>query len=204
MCNITKGMSLGTTPNQKPSQNPTASSLVASNQAPRCAYREGYHYPSACTTIKSVRDRHAFLLCIGRCFNCLKPQHCARNCKSSKKCRRCRKRHHQSICEGAKPSNSFLSLHLAKYGAEYSQIVDLVDQSLYVDDLVSGGANVHEAFEVGRNKTRNRTESIGACTTRDLLNRKQLGARATIYCMISIATQALNSFSVIVTQLTFL
>ena len=41
-----------------------------------------------------------------------------------------------------------LSLHLEKYRSEYPRIVDLIDQSLYVDDLVSGGANVHKAFEV--------------------------------------------------------
>ena len=50
---------------------------------------------------------------------------------------------------GLRPSpGAVLSLHLEKYQAEYPRIVDLVDQSLYIDDLVSGGANVHEAFEV--------------------------------------------------------
>ena len=42
----------------------------------------------ACNTkIKSVRDRHAFLLRTGHCFSCLKPQNHARHCKSSKKCK---------------------------------------------------------------------------------------------------------------------
>ena len=41
-----------------------------------------------------------------------------------------------------------ISLHLEKYHSEYPRVVDLIDQSLYVDDLVSGGANVQEAFEV--------------------------------------------------------
>ena len=53
---------------------------------------------------------------------------------------------------GLRPSpailGAVLSLHLAKYQAEYPRIVDLVDQSQYVDDLVSGDVNVHEAFEV--------------------------------------------------------
>ena len=53
---------------------------------------------------------------------------------------------------GLRPSpailGAVLSLHLEKYRAEYPRIVDLVNQSLYIDDLVSGGANVHEAFEV--------------------------------------------------------
>ena len=41
-----------------------------------------------------------------------------------------------------------LSLHLAKYHCEYPQLVDRIDQSLCVGDLVSGGANVQEAFEL--------------------------------------------------------
>ena len=53
---------------------------------------------------------------------------------------------------GLKPSPAILraviSLHLAKYRCEYLQLVDRIDQSLYVDDLVSGGANVQEAFEL--------------------------------------------------------
>ena len=30
----------------------------------------------------------------------------------------------------------------------YTQLVDKIDQSLYVDDLVSGGANVQEVYEL--------------------------------------------------------
>jgi len=36
--------------------------------------------------------------------------------------------------------------HVQKYRSEYPQIVDLIDHSLYIDDLVSGGANASEAF----------------------------------------------------------
>ena len=35
----------------------------------------------------------------GRCFVCLKTNHRGQNCDSSKKCRRCGKCHHQSLCE---------------------------------------------------------------------------------------------------------
>ena len=93
MSNVIKRMSLRTNPTQR-LQNPTANLPVATNQAPWCTNCEVDHYPLACNTkIKSVRDRHAFLLWTGHCFNCLKPQHHARDYKSSKKC----KHYHKNI-----------------------------------------------------------------------------------------------------------
>jgi len=50
-----------------------------------------------------VKDRHALLLRTGRCFNCLKQKHCAKNCESTKKCRHCHKKHHQSVCDKDTP-----------------------------------------------------------------------------------------------------
>ena len=58
--NVIKGMSLK--PNPGPPLIPTASSLYAGNQAPKCIYCEGDHFPSSCTTIKDVKERRAFLL----------------------------------------------------------------------------------------------------------------------------------------------
>jgi len=98
--NVIKSMSLRSNPTPR-TQNPTASSLVARSQVPKCVYCDGDHYPSACTTIQSVKDRRTFLLRAGCCFNCLRPQHHAKDCESSKKCRLCRRKHHQSICERA-------------------------------------------------------------------------------------------------------
>jgi len=47
---------------------------------------------------------------------------------------------------GLRPSpaiiGAVISLHLAKYYYEYPRLVEKIDQSLYVNDLVSGGANV--------------------------------------------------------------
>ena len=36
--------------------------------------------------------------------------------------------------------------HVQKYRFEYPQIVDLINHSLYIDDLVSGGVNASEVF----------------------------------------------------------
>ena len=100
--NVIKGMSLK--PNPRPPLTPTASALYAGNQAPKCIYCEGDHFPLSCTTIKDVKERRAFLLRSGRCFNCLRPQHRAKECESTKKCRHCHKKHHQSICNKGTPA----------------------------------------------------------------------------------------------------
>ena len=53
---------------------------------------------------------------------------------------------------GLRPSPAVLgaviSLHIEKYRSEYPQIVDLIDQSLYVDDLLCGGATIQEALDM--------------------------------------------------------
>ena len=61
---------------------------------------------------------------------------------------------------GFRPSpavlGSVVEQHVQKYRSEYLQIVDVIDHSFYIDDLVSGGANVSEAFTLhtaGRNGT---------------------------------------------------
>lgn len=56
-----------------------------------------------CTSVKDVKERRAILLRGGRCFNCLRPHHHAKECDSHKKCRYCHKKHHQSICEKCPP-----------------------------------------------------------------------------------------------------
>ena len=35
----------------------------------------------------------------GRCYNCLRRSHVSRDCKSSLRCQRCKRKHHTSICE---------------------------------------------------------------------------------------------------------
>ena len=99
--NVLEGMSIKTTHTTK--TNSTASSLYAGGQTHRCVYCTGDHYPSDCSSVKDVKDRRAFLIRTGRCFNCLKPQHHAKQCESTKKCRHCHKRHHQSICNKDTP-----------------------------------------------------------------------------------------------------
>ena len=79
---------------------PSASSLVtnSSNCKPKCVYCDDEHYSASCTKVTSVTDRKGILLKTGRCFNCLKTRHKSRDCDSTRTCRHCHQRHHQSIC----------------------------------------------------------------------------------------------------------
>ena len=79
---------------------PSASSLVtnSSNYKPKCVYCDDEHYSASCTKVTSVTDRKGILLKTGRCFNCLKTRHKSRDCDSTRTCRHCHQRHHQSIC----------------------------------------------------------------------------------------------------------
>ena len=71
----------------------TASSLVVGNHKIQCVYCKQNHFSASCDSVKGAQDRKAVLK-EGRYFVCLKTNHRAQNCDSSKKCRRYGKRHH--------------------------------------------------------------------------------------------------------------
>lgn len=48
--------------------------------------------------VQDIRARAEVLRKEGRCFLCLSKGHCIYQCTSSRKCRRCPGRHHQSTC----------------------------------------------------------------------------------------------------------
>ena len=80
--------------------NPTSSSLVTnSNQAVNCVYCGEVHYSAVCKKVVSVKERKEILKRLGRCYNCLKPNHRVRDCESRRNCRYCHHKHHQSLCE---------------------------------------------------------------------------------------------------------
>jgi len=86
---------------KKPKQPFTASTLIAreSSHKMQCAYCKGTHYSSACDKVTSSQTRKQVLLKEGRCFLCLSIGHRASECTTSRRCRKCGRRHHQSICE---------------------------------------------------------------------------------------------------------
>ena len=81
---------------------PTASTLMMQEYNPggrECVYCKGEHYSASCETITGVPARKEALKKEGRCLVCLARGHCAAQCRSSKRCRKCSHRHHQSLCE---------------------------------------------------------------------------------------------------------
>ena len=79
----------------------TASTLLVREGNGRiiCVYCKGDHFSTACESIREVKIRKETLRREGRCFLCLSQGHKASQCSSKRKCRKCNKRHHQSICE---------------------------------------------------------------------------------------------------------
>ena len=84
--------------------NPTANALSASQMKVKCAYCNGDHFSASCDKVQTIQDRKKLLLSANRCFNCLRPDHKARDCTSTKSCRHCHRKHHQSICDRLNPS----------------------------------------------------------------------------------------------------
>ena len=81
---------------------PTASALVVretgGNQKKVCVYCKGEHYSASCEKVKEVTARKDVLRKEGRCFLCLANGHRVSNCSSPRRCRRCGRKHHQSLC----------------------------------------------------------------------------------------------------------
>ena len=85
--------------------SPTAKSLLIESRDPNttrvrinCAYCNGLHYSASCEKVKDPETRRQILGQSGRCFICLRKGHQAKSCTSTKGCRHCQRKHHQSIC----------------------------------------------------------------------------------------------------------
>lgn len=81
------------------SSTPTATALLTSGSPVRCVYCHEAHYSASCIKFRNTQERRALLIKSGRCFNCLRANHKSRECDSSKTCRHCNRKHHQSICD---------------------------------------------------------------------------------------------------------
>ena len=63
-----------------------------------CVYCSKQHFSASCKEVNDVSKRRDILMRDRRCFMCLKKGHRASNCERTTNCRKCNKRHHQSIC----------------------------------------------------------------------------------------------------------
>jgi hypothetical protein len=86
----------------------TTNALFSNDGKIRCVYCQWEHYSASCQTIVNAKDRKDALKRAGRkaCFICLNPNHMSRDCKSTRNCRHCNNKHHQSICERVHGANS--------------------------------------------------------------------------------------------------
>ena len=88
---------------------PTAAALFSNNSSPACSYCDQPHSSSSCQTITDLGRRKQILMKSGRCFVCLKKGHISKDCRSSRGCYSCGKRHHTSLCRSYKPSQQDIS-----------------------------------------------------------------------------------------------
>ena len=75
---------------------------------PICIYCEGKHWGDACEVVKTVEARRQFFQEKKLCFNCGRPGHWGKHCRS-RGCFRCKSRHHTSLCDsvqGGAPGES--------------------------------------------------------------------------------------------------
>ena len=90
-------------------RRPTASVLVVrdgSGGKLLCVYCKGDHFSAACESFKDAKARKEILRKDGRCFLCLFQGHKVSQCTSKRRCRKCNRKHHQSICEPPNPTGN--------------------------------------------------------------------------------------------------
>ena len=96
-----------TSPNQHRSTRNTSFSMVTrdtGNSNVACVYCRESHYSASCPKVTTVSARREILSKEGRCFACLMKGHRANECQSHRKCRKCGRKHHQSLCEQHPPA----------------------------------------------------------------------------------------------------
>ena len=64
----------------------------------QCSYCSGGYFSHECTKYKTVNARKDRVMSLKLCFNCLKPGHSSKTCRSSRTCRTCGLHHHSSVC----------------------------------------------------------------------------------------------------------
>ena len=72
----------------------------------RCAFCQEEHEEEHCEKVKNVNARKSIIRKYGRCFICIRKGHKAVECRSKSFCKICNGRHHVSLCERYKDSQS--------------------------------------------------------------------------------------------------
>ena len=91
----------------KDRSRPTSMSFLAGAQPSPpslvCCYCQQSDPSIDWPTVYDHSSRRQILRTSGRCFNCLQKGHLSSDCRSSNRCRKCKKKHLSSICEGLFP-----------------------------------------------------------------------------------------------------
>ena len=69
----------------------------------KCVYCDGKHKPENCEKILTVEARKAVLIHRRKCFNCFGGNHMSKNYYFSKRCHKCQKKYHASMCKTDEP-----------------------------------------------------------------------------------------------------
>ena len=97
------------TPHRRHHNRPMQTSAFAVSDPgdPMCVFCQQPHFAAKCNIVKEIESRRKVLKDNGRCYNCLRKNHLARNCPSRSRCRQCHGRHHTSICgKDSKPQSA--------------------------------------------------------------------------------------------------
>ncbi|XP_057308167.1 uncharacterized protein LOC130646050 [Hydractinia symbiolongicarpus] len=109
------------------------------NKSKSCLYCNGNdHLASRCRSVTEVVTRKELLRKQGRCFVCLATGHLGKNCPSNYSCRKCKHRHHISICSS---DGSQAGAHHNNFVSSYSGVL-MQTASADVSDT-SGNAKKH-------------------------------------------------------------
>ena len=81
---------------------PPTANLFLTRQEEACAFCLGGHLHEDCRKIEDIKERKKCIIKFGRCFNCLKKGHRARECRIVIVCKKCRCKHHTAMCEERK------------------------------------------------------------------------------------------------------
>lgn len=86
----------------------TASAFLVDSKpllpTPTCVYCSGKHFSASCESVTEISVRKAILKRDRRCFTCLRQGHNVEQCDKS--CRKCKRKHHQSICQEQNTNSS--------------------------------------------------------------------------------------------------
>ena len=86
-----------------------------------CIFCGSNHRATNCDQVIEVKKRKDIVIVKGLCFNCL-GRHKVSNCRSTNRCRHCRRKHHTAICE--QQTNSTLNPEAAPFHSESSGRTD--------------------------------------------------------------------------------